>query len=405
MQGELITRALSQYQTPLYLFDETQLDATISHIRAVLPKDVLLCYAMKANSFVLPFVVGAVDRVEVCSPGEMRICQRAEVDFERIVVSGVHKDEGLMRELMESGAPVCRYTVESVLQYELLERLARELGIRVPMLIRLTSGNQFGIGANDVRMLVRRAQLSDAVEFCGIQYFSGTQNTSEKRLRREINRLDAFLQSLSDEMGQEVPELEFGAGLPIEYFAQDESTARQTEDAQLAVLGDVLANMRFDGRLAIELGRAIAASCGTYATRIVDTKRNSGRNYAIVDGGIHQIAYYGHAMLTQQPPCWLLSEEGGSCTEGAAQEPWSVFGSLCTGNDVLVKQLACAGMRVGDVLVFEKAGAYCVTEGISLFLSRDLPRVIMVDRTGRMVQVRDRIETYALNWWADGKEW
>ena len=38
-----------------------------------------------------------------------------------------------------------------------------------------------------------------------------------------------------------------------------------------------------------------------------------------------------------------------------------------------------------------------MTEGISLFLSRDLPRVYLVDGAGTMALVRDRIETARLN--------
>jgi hypothetical protein len=38
-----------------------------------------------------------------------------------------------------------------------------------------------------------------------------------------------------------------------------------------------------------------------------------------------------------------------------------------------------------------------MTEGLSLFLSRDLPRVILADRQGNLVQARDRIETWTFN--------
>ena len=56
-----------------------------------------------------------------------------------------------------------------------------------------------------------------------------------------------------------------------------------------------------------------------------------------------------------------------------------------------------AGLRTGDVLAFGTAGAYCATEGISLFLSRDLPRVLVVDRSGEARLVRDALPTDPLN--------
>ena len=108
---------------------------------------------------------------------------------------------------------------------------------------------------------------------------------------------------------------------------------------------------------------------------------------------MHQLVYYGHAMSMQQPACHVLPEREGA-TE---QERWNIYGSLCTTNDVLAKQMPLPGLQVGDVLVFERAGAYCMTEGLSLFLSRDLPRVFVRDTQGMLRQVRDRIETYTLN--------
>ena len=47
--------------------------------------------------------------------------------------------------------------------------------------------------------------------------------------------------------------------------------------------------------------------------------------------------------------------------------------------------------------VFPNAGAYCATEGVSLFLSRDLPAVYLADGEGAPHLVRSRIETDYLN--------
>ena len=53
--------------------------------------------------------------------------------------------------------------------------------------------------------------------------------------------------------------------------------------------------------------------------------------------------------------------------------------------------------RIGDVLCFENAGAYCMTEGIALFLSRDVPAVYLIREDGTAVCVRKPFETLQLN--------
>ena len=62
-----------------------------------------------------------------------------------------------------------------------------------------------------------------------------------------------------------------------------------------------------------------------------------------------------------------------------------------------MRSLPLAGAAVGDELVFEKAGAYAVTEGIYLFLSRDLPRVYVRTEDGSLVLRRDAVSTDKIN--------
>lgn len=394
MMNEVLNEVLERYQTPLYVFDARELAHAVDHIAAFLPDGASLCYAMKANPFVAGVVAGRVDRVEVCSAGEARICQALGVPLAKTVVSGVHKDAGLVLELLGSGAYVCRYTVESRLQYELLDRLTSQLGVRVPILMRLTSGNQFGLDVDELRALAGEARESRYLCVCGIQYFAGTQRTSEKRLRREVRYLDDLLVDLRRDLGTEALELEYGPGLPVMYYEGDALEARRIEEAQLAALGDALGSMRFGGKAIVELGRSLVASCGAYVTSVVDVKRNGGYNYAIVDGGRHQISYFGGGMSLMNPPCRVVRQGRG---QTGAPDAWTICGSLCTAHDVLAKQMPCEGIEVGDVVVFEKAGAYCMTESMSLFLSQRLPRIVMVDGAGELVQVRNTTEVYPLN--------
>ncbi|MFQ9388206.1 MAG: hypothetical protein ACLR1V_04680 [Coprococcus sp.] len=69
---------------------------------------------------------------------------------------------------------------------------------------------------------IRMSRSNEWVEVEGIQFFSGTQKTSVKKLRRELTYVDAFIQRLETEEGFRVKELEFGPGLPVFYFQGDD---------------------------------------------------------------------------------------------------------------------------------------------------------------------------------------
>ena len=176
--------------------------------------------------------------------------------------------------------------------------------------------------------------------------------------------------------------------MPVSYFQGEDFD----EIAFLAEFSEVLGEMTSRVKLTFELGRSIAASCGTYMTSIVDAKVNKKQNYAIVDGGIHQLVYYGQSMAMKHPYCHVLPEK----EEGETVE-WNLFGSLCTVNDILVKQMPVRNLRVGDVVVFEKTGAYSTTEGIALFLSRDLPKILLRGEDGTIQILRDAVDTDPLN--------
>ncbi len=82
------------------------------------------------------------------------------------------------------------------------------------------------MGRDDVKAAVTRLRHNGRVRLAGLQFFSGTQKNSLKRLARELRGLDAFIQELEQDCGWRVPELEFGPGFPVSYFTTTTSMRR-----------------------------------------------------------------------------------------------------------------------------------------------------------------------------------
>ena len=89
MNTKQIETILSTYSTPLYVFDIKTLYERIDTLKKVFTKSISLCYAMKANTFVLPYLKDPIDRFEVCSPGEFRIFRSLNLPYEKLVLSRV----------------------------------------------------------------------------------------------------------------------------------------------------------------------------------------------------------------------------------------------------------------------------------------------------------------------------
>lgn len=388
MNDQQLREAVRMAGTPCYVFDTTELPHRVRFLREHLPPNTGICYAMKANTFVLREISPLVDRLEICSPGELQIALEAGISSGKYVISGVNKDADMLNAMVEKGTGQELYTIESLRQMSMLSHAAQQKSKRVSVLLRLTSGNQFGMGEEQVAQIICTYCSDPWIRIRGIQYFSGTQKNSLKRLNREIAYLDSFLERMENQYCFQAEELEYGPGLPVAYFQGDP----YDEVGHLAALSDMLSGMRFSGKVTLELGRSLVAACGCYLTRVAETKRVNGQNYAIVDGGIHQIVYYGQSMAMRHPQLRILPPYFRRHTS-----EWNIFGSLCTVNDALVKQMPLNDLRMGDVLVFEKTGAYCITEGIALFLSRELPAVVLLREDGTANCVRQRTPTFPLN--------
>lgn len=384
MKDEMINKILQKYTTPTYIFDIKKLKERVKYLKQMLPSKVKLCYAIKANTFIVKDIEEHIDRFEVCSPGEYYICKEQNIDSKKILISGVYKTPEVIEEMLETDPRINSYSIESIEQFELLKNTNKKIDV----LIRITSGNQFGINDYEAEEIIKNRLNYANINIKGLQYFSGTQKKSIKNLGRELNYMQEFIKKLDEKYNYKTEEFEFGPGFPIVYFEKEEFNEKEF----LKQFSELINNLNYNGKIILELGRSIAATCGTYITKVVDKKINKDQKYAILDGGIHHLVYYGQSMAMKLPKCKILPEKDNY------DEKWNLCGSLCTINDILVKQFPAGDIQIGDVLVFENTGAYCMTEGISLFLSRDLPNVIKVLDNGEIKMVRESLPTYKLNY-------
>ena len=158
MRQEILKQLKNENATPAYIFDTIRLQKRVSHIAKELKMDshMELCYAMKANPFLIETLDSLVDSFEVCSPGELSICKKKNIAMNKIVLSGVNKEKNDVKRAMIWG--VGMYTIESRQQMLLIQECAFSQGIVVNALVRLTSGNQFGAGKDEIREMLRRRE-------------------------------------------------------------------------------------------------------------------------------------------------------------------------------------------------------------------------------------------------------
>lgn len=391
MEREHLEALGRQVGTPAYVFDTDCFRARAELVKDAFGPRTGLCFSIKANPFLLKELPEVFDRIEVCSPGELTICEKTGMDMGKVIFSGVNKTEADVERAMEDGVGV--FTAESRLHLELINAAALRRGRRVPLLLRLTAGSQFGMEGEELLSIIDRRGEYPGVEIVGLHFFSGTQKRKAAAVEKELDRLLDFMDRVEQEHGFRLERLEYGTGLAADYFSP--SNAQALEEERLEAVAGKVRQVAEKIDLTVEMGRFFAAPCGAYFTRVMDVKTNGGVHYAILDGGLNQLHYDGQ-LLGMQTPGIVQLKGNGSLPRGEAG-PWTLCGSLCTTGDILAKNVPFPGLEIGDILVFERTGAYSVMEGMALFLSRELPEVFTYSKRAGLVRRRGRMGTDPFN--------
>lgn len=400
-------------QTPYYVFDTDEFAKRAAMIRAALDckggRRIPLCFSIKANPFLLHRLPEGLDHVEVCSPGELEICIALGVKPESIIYSGVMKEKCDIERAVSYGAGIL--TCESIRHAALISEVMLECiqegaheaefaETKAHVILRLTSGNQFGMSLEDIEYIISHPDEFKGITVIGIHYYSGTQK-SLRKINKDLEKIKSALTGLKEKYGFEPQLVEYGPGLCVEYF---EDEWQEKEKHSLDEAAEVLREFAEEYPLGIEMGRFLAASCGKYYTQVKDLKSTGDANYAILDGGINHLNYFGQRMAMQVPPIKVYGGEVSENEEKPGVEltqmpdaDYTLCGSLCTVADVLVREVKLKKLEIGDILEFAHCGAYSVTEAPALFLSRQLPAIYAYSKGCGYDCLREHIPAAEIN--------
>lgn len=247
-------------QTPYYVFDTDEFAKRAAMIRAALDckggRRIPLCFSIKANPFLLHRLPEGLDHVEVCSPGELEISIALGVKPESIIYSGVMKEKCDIERAVSYGAGIL--TCESIRHAALISEVMLECiqegaheaefaETKAHVILRLTSGNQFGMSLEDIEYIISHPDEFKGIAVMGIHYYSGTQK-SLRKINKDLEKIKSALTGLKEKYGFEPQLVEYGPGLCVEYFEDD---WQEKENNHLMRQQRCLENLLWNIRLAL----------------------------------------------------------------------------------------------------------------------------------------------------------
>jgi diaminopimelate decarboxylase len=375
--------------TPFFAYDRLLLTERVASLRAALPDDVELGYAIKANPMpaVVQHLSGLVDSFDVASAGELRVALDTPMPADRVSFAGPGKTPVELSQAIAAGAMI---ELESETEAARVVEIGERLGVRPRVAVRVNpdfrvkgSGmrmgggpQQFGVDAERVPTLLATLARAD-LDLLGFHIFAGSQNLNAEILCEAQRATVALASRLAEESPTPVRYLNIGGGFGIPYSDRDEPLDLDAIGENLAgLMADVIRPNLPAARVVVELGRYIVGECGVYVTRIVDRKESRGKVFLVVDGGLHhQLAASGNfgQVIRRNYPVTIASRGADTDTEQV-----TVVGCLCTPLDLLADDVALPRAEIGDLVVIFQAGAYGLTASPTAFLSHPAPVEVLV---------------------------
>jgi diaminopimelate decarboxylase len=392
--GPALERIAREHGTPCYVHFLDRIEERIAELKGAFGGRFQLSYAVKSNpnGALLAWLQGRVETLDISSGGELARALAAGWDAARLSFTGPGKTPAEIEAAVRNR--IGELVVESMAEAEQADRIARSLGLRQPILVRIAPNrvpkgfglnmagkpSQFGIDEEVLDDALGRIRGLPGLELVGFHIYSGTQCLDATAIAENWEIFLELFRRFAGTHDLTPRKLVFGAGLGIPYHDRDVPVDLRAVAGRINPQLDAFrAEPRFAGaELALELGRYLVGEAGIYLTRVIARKVSRGKVLCICDGGMnHHLAACGHFGTVIHRNYRMFRVTGAP--RGAADEVVDLVGPLCTTIDTLGRGVAMPGLDVGDVVGLHCSGAYGVTASPIHFISHAPPREWLVD--------------------------
>jgi diaminopimelate decarboxylase len=406
--GITLTALAAEFETPLYVFDETTLRTRASRAVDAFSKvypNARVVYAGKA--LLSPGIVSILHEeglgLDVASGGELYAGLASGVPPAEITFHGNNKSKRELREAIEAGVGLI--AIDNEYEITLLSELADEYGAKISVLVRLNPGidvhthEKIATGVADSKFgfplwtgaateAVNRILASPDLDLVGYHAHIGSQLFELDSYALTIKTLLDFAASVRDTIGFLPQVLSPGGGVGISYEAAD-------EEVQFGEWAEVAGRTLIEGceernlplpQLVVEPGRSIVgpAAVAVYTVGAIKAIPDV-RTYVSVDGGMAdniRPSLYGAR----------YSAEIANRRAMPSAELVTVAGKYCESGDILIRDVSLGDVKSGDVIAVPAVGAYCLAMASNYNLALRPAVVSVRDGEATLIRRRERYE-------------
>ena len=378
--------------TPFYCYSKSKLIENFSRFKkAFSGYPTTICFAIKSNSnqSILKILSANGSGADCVSKGEIMRAEQAGIDPKKMVFAGVGKTVDEMKYGLKIG--IGQFNVESREELKLLDDVAKSMGIKAPVAIRvnpdidaithekITTGrkiDKFGIPWYEVIETYKLAKKLNNINVIGVSCHIGSQITDITPYQQALKKIASLVLELK-EINVEISKIDFGGGLGVKY--KDEKLIEIEDYANTLI--NIIKPTGAD--LIIEPGRRIAADIGVLVSEVQYIKNSGERKFAIIDAGMNDLA---------RPAIYTSYHEIISVNEGEKNHKYDVVGPVCESSDIFGRERPMTELSNGDLIAILQAGAYGMVMAGNYNTRPMIPEVLVDDNKYKIIRKRQTIE-------------
>ena len=236
------------------------------------------------------------------------------------------------------------------------------------------------------------------IKITGIHVHSRSQELDGTLIAGYYAKMFELACRVQDALGEELRFVNMGSGIGIPYAESD-------KPVDLARLGDEMTRLmgvyrsRLSAQILIETGRFLVGKAGVYVTHVLDKKMSHGKVFVILANTLNGFVRPSMAQMVESytddahphncEPMYTGRNAFGfvPLKDTAETETVTVVGNLCTGTDVIAKDIALPKLDCGDVFVITNAGSYAAVLSPMQFASLTPPAQVLLKADGSTVVI------------------
>ncbi|MDR2854753.1 MAG: diaminopimelate decarboxylase [Methanomicrobiales archaeon] len=365
-----VTKLAEEFGTPLYVTDETRIEALYHEYIHALSSHYPNCrvlYAAKANGniSILRTLAALGAGADVFSAGELMLARDAGIRPEHLLFNGSSKTKEDHQLAVLHGVRVSLDSEDELYQ---LNRVAEEMGktvevsfrvnpaIHVPTHPKIATGlatSKFGIPAEQILSAYQKAHEASHVIPVGIHCHIGSQILELEPFAEEARVLMDIVSKLHD-MGIKLKFVDLGGGLGVAYrhgVEQAPSIAAYAQ-ATIPVCKETFKRLGISPEIWIEPGRSLVCDSTILLTR-VNSVKHAHKRFINVDAGFHTLLR--PAMYDAYQEVVVANRMDMDPNAG---EVYSITGPICESGDILAADRRMGAVQAGDLIAVLDTGAY-----------------------------------------------